>query len=85
MAPTSTSVLVVGQGPPNGFLQCLSPQGESQMPPDTPRGSPRSACGSDPDSFQIIASALGLGVCEILCSPFKSGVSISPSPLALKK
>ena len=30
-----------------------------------------------PGSFQITASALGPGACEILCAPFKSGVSIS--------
>ena len=83
VAPASTSVHVVERAPPNGCLQCLCPHGESQMPPNPPRGSPRSACGSDPGSFQITASALGSGVCAILCVPFKSGVSVSHSPLAL--
>ena len=30
-------------------------------------------------------SALGPGVCEILCVPFKRGISVSYSPLALPK
>ena len=55
------------------------------MSPASPGGSPRSAGGSDPGSFQITASALSPGVCEILCVPFESGVSISHSPLPLLK
>ena len=38
-----------------------------------------------PGSFQITASVLGHRGCEILCASFKSGVSISYSPLALLK
>ena len=38
---------------------------------------------SDPGSYQITASALGSKACEILCAPFKSGISISYSLLAL--
>ena len=38
---------------------------------------------TDPGSFQISASVLGLRVCELLCTPFKSGFSVSYSPLAL--
>ena len=41
--------------------------------------------GSDPDFFQITSSALGPGVCEILCVSFKSQVCISQSSLALLK
>ena len=47
--------------------------------------SPRSAGVSDPGSFQITASVLGFGACEILCVPFNSGVSIFHSPLGLLK
>ena len=46
---------------------------------------PRSACGSDPGSFQITASALGPGAGETLCVPCKSGVSVFHSLLALPK
>ena len=35
--------------------------------------------------FQIIASTLGPGACNVLCMPCKSGVSISHSTLALWK
>ena len=85
MVFASTSVLVVDRAPKNGRRQCLCPQGELQLPPASLGGSPRSASGSDPGSSQITASALGPGTCEILCVPFKGGVSISPSPLALLK
>ena len=43
-------------------------------------GSPRSA--SDIYFFQIIASVLDLGVCEVFLAPFKSRVSVSYNPLA---
>ena len=45
-----------------------------QLPLASLGGSPRSTAGSDPGSFQIIASALGPGACEILYAPFKSEV-----------
>lgn len=35
-------------------------------------GSPRAANVSDPDSFYITASVLGLGACEILCVPLRA-------------
>ena len=60
-------------------------QNESQLPSSSLGGSPRSASGSDSGSFQITASALGPQVCEILCVPFDSGVSISHSPLTPPK
>ena len=60
-----------------GCHQLLSVQGESQLPPASPGGSPRSLNGSDPDTFQTAASALGLGASEVLCAPFKSGVFVS--------
>ena len=50
------------------------------MPPASLGGSPRSANGSDPGSFQITASVLCLGALEILHVPFKSGISIPYSP-----
>ena len=56
---------------------------ESQLPPASLGGSPRSASGFHPSSFQITASALGLGMCEILHVPFKTRVSVSYSPLAV--
>ena len=64
---------------PNSCCQCLCPQGELQLPPASLRGSPRSAGGSNPGSFQITASVLGPRACEILCVPFKSEVSF-PQP-----
>ena len=80
MALASTSFHVVDPAPQNGFHQCLYPQGELQLPPASLGASPRSASGSDPGSFQITASALGLGACEILCAPFKNGISfLQPS------
>ena len=85
MAFVSTSVLVVEHIPHNGCYQCLCPQSELQLLPVSLGGSPRSAGGSDPGTFQITASSLGLGACEILCVPLKSGLSISYSPLALPK
>ena len=85
----------VGGGFQNGTCQCwcycsrtspqkwlppasLSPRG-SQLPLASPGGSPRPASGSDPDSFHTAASALELGLCEILCMLFKGGISVSYS------
>ena len=65
MALDSTSVLVV-ENAPQELLPCLGPEGKSQLPPDFPGDSPRSTSGSDPDSFQIIASSLDPGACESL-------------------
>lgn len=62
----------------------MSP-GESYFFPASPGSSSRSAGGSDLDYFQINASSLGLGSCEILCASFNSAVSISHSSLALPK
>jgi len=38
-----------------------------------------------PGSYKITAFALGLGMHEILYVPFKSKLSISPSPVELSK
>ena len=85
MVLTNTSVHLVEGVLKNGCHQCLWPQGEPQLPPASLGGSPRSVGKSDPGSFWITACALGLRACEILCASFKSGVSISHSPLALLK
>ena len=69
----------------NGACQCLCLQGELQLLAASLADSPRSTDESDLGSFQITASALVPGVCEILCAPFKRGISISPSPLGLLK
>ena len=78
-------VQVADKAPQNDCHQCLHPQGELQLPPASPADSPGSAGGSEPGSFQITSSALGPRACEILCAPFKSGVPISHSPLAIPK
>lgn len=54
-------------------------QGELQLP----LASPRPADSSGSGCYQIAAFVLGLGVYEILHAPFKTEVSISPSPLEL--
>ena len=66
--------------PKNDCHQCLCPQGEPQLPPASLEGSLRSESRSDPGSFQIMASVLGLEACEILYLPF----SWSPFPTALQ-
>lgn len=68
MSPTSTSVLVVECAPPDGCCQCLWPQGEPQLPSASLGGSLRSVGMSDSSSFQIIATALGPGMCEFVCT-----------------
>ena len=82
MVLASAGTNVVEQDPQNSCCQCLHPQGESQLPPAFLGDSLRSASGSDPGVFQITASILELGACEVLHMPFKSGVSVSYSPLA---
>ena len=83
MELASTHVIAVEWAPQNACHHCLLPQDESQLHSASPEGSPRSASVSDPASFQTTASALGLRACEILCVPFKSGVSVPYSHLAL--
>ena len=80
MVLTSTSVPTIELAARNGCHQRLCPQGELQLPPASPRDSPRSAGRSDPGSFQITASALGPGACEILRASFKAEVCTSLSP-----
>ena len=76
MTLTSTSGLEIEQTPETSATSVCP-----QFPPASLGGSPKLAGGSDPCSFQFIASVLGPRVCEILCAPFKSGVFISYSPL----
>ena len=72
-----------GGAPQNGCHQRLHPHGQSLLPPGSPGGSSRSASGSDPGTFQITASAWGLGACEILCAPFKSRICLFSHPVLL--
>ena len=76
MALVSTSVLGVGWAPQNGCFQYLCPQNESQLPL-------REAVQNH--QVGMTASALYLWVCEILCVPFKSGVSMLVRMAAIKK
>lgn len=57
----------------------------TQFPVASKGRSPRWANDCEPGSFQNAVSALSLRVCESLCESFKSGFSISHSPLALLK
>ena len=75
------AIIVVEWAPNSGCCQCLCPQREFQLSHDFREA--LWASGSDLGSFQTTGSALGLGDCEILHEPFKSGISISHSPLTL--
>ena len=72
MVLVSPSALVVKSAPQNVCCQRLCPQGVPQLPPASSRSSRRSASESESGVCQIIVSALGFRVCEILCVPFKS-------------
>ena len=73
-------VITVEWIPQNGCVQCSFPTWESQLPSASPGSSPRSASGSEPGFFQMTACALGFTMCEILCVPLRSGLSVSYSP-----
>lgn len=66
-------------------LMFLPPGSLSPGPPfpHSPRDPPEPAGRSGPVFYQITAFALGPGMCEILCTPFKGEVSISLSLDAL--
>ena len=68
-----------------GCYQCPCPQGEPHPCPAPLGHALRLACRSGPGSYQITTFALGPSACEILCVPFKSVASISPSPLGHPK
>lgn len=74
MALASTWVQMIEQAPQNGYHQCPSPQDEFLLPLVSLGGSPRSACRSDPGSFQIISSFLGPQSCVTFCVSFKRGI-----------
>ena len=92
MALTSARVLMVEQTPQNGYCQCLCPQVELQFPPASLGGSPRSAGGSDPGSFQItalpwVSERVRLCVCSLRVEfPFPTAPWLSPemSPIGLQ-
>lgn len=73
----STSVSVLGQAPQDGCCQCLCPQAVLQLPPASLGSSLRPAGGSDQGSFQITASAVDPGACEIWNVVISSELSIS--------
>lgn len=73
MALDEISIFVVYQAPQNVFCQHVCAQGEFSLASCLSRigGSLRSASGSVSGSFQITASARGLGACEILRASFR--------------
>lgn len=79
----SALVLPCRTSSPNACCHRLLPQGESQVPPASPGGSPRSASVPEPASSPSAASALGPGACESSCVPCKSGVCVSYHHLGL--
>lgn len=86
MTPTNTCVHVAEGAPMNGCHQCLCAQGELQLPSASLGDSPRAANRSGLGSYQITAFAICLRACEIFfVHPFKSKVSMFPSPLRLPK
>ena len=54
MALASTNVLMIEQTPQNGSCQCLCPQGESQLPPSSPGGSPWPTNGFSQAAFKLL-------------------------------
>ena len=62
------------------MLASLSPKWTTTTQPH-PQGDPPSSIGrSGLGSYRVTACMLGPGAHEILCAPFKSEVSLSPSP-----
>lgn len=53
------------------------------MLPASLGASVRSTSEFDLGFFKVTASVLGIGVCEVLCTPFKSRVCVSYSPLTV--
>lgn len=75
MVLANTSIHMVGGAPKNGSHR-VSVARVSRI---SPRDSPGSPGRSDPGSYPLTASALGSGVQENLCTPFKNEVSIPPA------
>ena len=85
MAFASTSNHMIEHAPQKDSHQCSCPQGEFQLPLAFLRDSPRSAAGSDICFFQITVFSLYFRAREILCQPFKTGISIFHSSQAFSK
>ena len=85
MELASASAHVVEGAPENVCHHCLCPQGELQLLPTSLEESSRSAGRSDSGAYEITAWSWYPRVCEILCAPFKSEVSISSNSLGLSK
>lgn len=83
MALSSTRVIRVEWSSPNGSCQCRYPQDDLQLPRGSQGGSPRSAGGSDPSSFQTSPCALCPGMYNILCASFQSEVPLDSSILTM--
>ena len=66
---------MVEQASRNACHKCLFPLDELHLAPASQGGSPRSAGGSNQGSFWITALALRPRTYEVLCAPFKNGVS----------
>ena len=66
MMLASTSNVIENELPQNFCCQCHHPQGESQLPPDSPVGFSRSASGCDPGSFPTATSLLSHRAGEFL-------------------
>ena len=82
MVPTSVSGLAVEHTPSNGCFPSLHPQGEPHcLLPFHEALQDQQV--SLTEVIQVNASAVGLGACMILCTPYKIRVSVACSPEAL--
>ena len=66
-----------------GVICVYVPRVSHSCPPPPLQKTLRPASRSGSGSYQISAFALHPGVGEILCVPFKSEISVSPSPVGL--
>ena len=71
--------------PNMAYTSVYVPSVRNSHPPASPGDSPRTTGRSGPGSCHLIAFALATSVYEILCAPFKSEVSISPTPVGFPK
>ena len=84
-ALASTSVLIVEWAPQNNFGQCLYTQDKLQFPLVSPEAVQEQQVGLSQSSFKLLLLSWVPGHVRFLCTPFKSGVSISNSLLTLPK
>lgn len=75
-----TSISMVGKAPPNSYCHHFLPQGVSHLPLVSLGGSPRSANGSCPSSFQTIASAWDLEHVEFCVLPLRAESQFPNTP-----